>query len=62
MNTDLFFDECKDCEFKDVSNQLSCCMINKLGLALHNMFAEIPIIKNCVVDHRFCVAFVCKEE
>ena len=60
MNTDLFFDECRDCEFKDVSNQLSCCMINKLGLALHNMFAEIPIIKDCVADRRSCHMFIQK--
>lgn len=58
MKTDLYFDECKNCEFRDVSDDLMCCMANKLGQAFHNLFTEIPIIRDCVHKHKFCQAFV----
>ena len=38
------FPECKNCDCYDY--ELICCAASQLGLAVHNLWREIPVIKS----------------
>ena len=57
MKSDCYFKECKDCINREYNNELLCCLSNRLGLAWHRLFLEIPIINKFIDKHRFCYMF-----
>ena len=56
-----YFHECKDCMFREHNNKLIGCLTNRLGLAVHKLLLELPIIKDYIRGYRFCNLFI-KEE
>lgn len=58
MKSDCYFDECKDCEFQDCNDTTMICLINRLGLAFHNLYKEMPVINKFIDDYKFCNWFV----
>lgn len=61
MNSDCYFDECKDCMNRQYSDDLCCCAANRLGLAWYRLLKEIPIINKFIEDNKCCDWFE-KEE
>lgn len=61
MGSDLYFDECKDCEFQDCVDSTFICLGNRLRLAWHKMLLETPVIRDTIDKCCFCYGFVRKE-
>ena len=54
MKSDCCFDECKDCLNKEYNDKLLGCATNRLSLAFHKLFKEIPIINRFTDDCKHC--------
>ena len=54
MKSDCYFDECKDCIYREHNNYLNVCLTNRLSLALHRMMLELPFINKVIDKHKFC--------
>ena len=54
MKSDCCFTECKNCMYKDHSNDLICCLVSKLGLAFHKLVIEIPIVNRFIDKYKYC--------
>lgn len=57
MKSDCYFDECKHCIWREHSDYLVCCLSNRLSLAWHRLFLEMPIINKLIEKHKFCHMF-----
>lgn len=57
IESDCYFDECKCCINKQHNDELLYCLSNRLGLAWHKLFLEIPIINKFIDKYRFCYMF-----
>lgn len=62
MKSDYYFDECKDCMYREYSDELFCCAGSRLGLALHKLIKELPIISKFVDDYKYCGWYQKEEE
>ena len=62
MKPNNCFDECKDCMYKDHSDDLMCCVVSKLGLAFHKLFVETPIVNKFVDKYKYCNWFIEEKE
>lgn len=58
MKSDIRFDECKDCVYREYSDKLVGCAANRLSLAWHRMIKELPIINKFIDDNRYCYWFI----
>ena len=54
MKSDCYFDECKDCLYREHSDSLYCCAASRLGLAWHRLIKETPIINKFADDYKYC--------
>ena len=54
MKSDCYFDECRDCLYKQHNDKLLCCTTNRLGLAWHRLLLELPLINKFIDDYRYC--------
>lgn len=54
MKSDCYFDECKDCMYKEHSDDLLCCAASRLGLAMYRLIKELPIINKLIDDNKYC--------
>ena len=54
MQSDCYFEECKNCVYKEHSNDLLCCIFSRLGLAHHKLYLEIPIINKFIEKNKQC--------
>lgn len=54
MKNDCYFDECKDCLWREYNNDLICCLTSRLNLAWHKLFIELPIINKFIDKNRYC--------
>ena len=54
MKSDCYFDECKDCIYREYNNYLNVCLTNRLSLAWHRLLLELPFINKFVDRHKFC--------
>lgn len=61
MNSDLYFDECKDCEFQDYMDSTVICLNNRLRLAWYRAIIQAPGVKDIIDKCCFCGGFVRKE-
>ena len=52
MKPDCYFDECKDCLYREHSDDLLCCAGSRLGLAWYRLIKELPIINKLVDDYK----------
>ena len=57
MESDCYFDECKDCINKKYNNEFVGCLGNRLRLALHRLLLELPLINKLIDKHEFCYWF-----
>lgn len=58
MRSDCYFDECKDCVYREYNNSLVCCLTNRLSLAFYKLFAEIPIVNKFIDNYKHCYSFI----
>ena len=54
MKSDCYFEECKDCMYKECSHFLMCCLTSRLCLALHRLFLEVPIVNKFTSKNEHC--------
>ena len=57
MKSDCYFEECKDCIYKEYNDNLIVCLTNRLGLAWYKLLLELPIINKFIDKYRFCYYF-----
>lgn len=62
MKSDCYFDECKDCLYREHSDDLVCCAASRLGLACHRLVEELPIINRLIDGHKSCSWYQKDEE
>lgn len=48
MESDCYFEECKDCVYKEYNNDLLCCLFSRLSLAQHRFFLALPLINKII--------------
>ena len=58
MNSNYYFDECKDCVNREYNNDLICCLSNRLNLAWHKLLLEIPIVNKFINSYKYCDMFI----
>lgn len=56
-----YFEECKNCMYKEYNNDLVCCLSNRLGLAFHKLLKEIPFVNKLIDKNRYCYGFTMEE-
>ncbi len=54
MKSDCYFDECKDCLYREHSDDLLCCAASRMGLAWHRWIKELPIIDRLADSYKYC--------
>ena len=54
MKSDCYFDECKDCMYREHNDNLCCCAASRLGLAWYRLLKELPIVNRFIVDYKYC--------
>ena len=54
MKSDCYFEECKDCMYKECSHFLMCCLTSRLRLALHRLFLEVLIVNKFTSKNEHC--------
>ena len=54
MKSDCYFEECKDCMYKECNNFLMGCLTNRLSLALHRLLLELPIVNKFIRKNEHC--------
>ena len=59
MKCDCYFDECKDCVWKEHNDDSIGCLTNRLGLAWYRLLLEMPIISKFIDKdkYKFCHMF-----
>ena len=57
MESDCYFDECKNCIYKEHNEDLLCCLSNRLNLALHRLLLEIPLVNKFIDKNKYCYMF-----
>lgn len=57
MKSDCYFEECKNCINREYSNDLICCLSNRLHLAWHRLLLELPLIDKLMDKHESCNYF-----
>lgn len=58
MNSDCYFDKCKDCMYKEYNGELLGCLKNRLGLAFYKTFEDMPIINKFInSSYRYCYMY-----
>lgn len=62
MKSNCYFEECKNCMYKEYNDDLIGCLSNRLGLAFYQLFKEIPIANKFINDYRYCHWFQKEEE
>ena len=60
MVSDLYFYECKDCEFQDCVDSTIICLTNRLRLAKYKCGRELPLIREFMDESCYCYGFVRK--
>ena len=62
MKSNCYFDECKDCMYREHNDDLMCCAVSKLALAFHRLIIEIPIVNRLVNKYKYCNWFIKDKE
>ena len=57
IKSNCYFDECKNCINREYNDNLLCCLSNRLSLAWHKLFLELPFINKFVSKNKFCNMF-----
>ena len=57
MESDCYFDECKDCVYRKYNGDLIGCLTNRLSLAWHKLLLEMPFINKFIDKQKFCYWF-----
>ena len=57
MKSDCYFDECKDCIWREHNNDLVGCLGNRLNLAWHKLLLEMPLINKLIEKEKYCTWF-----
>lgn len=60
-NSNTYFDECKDCEFRDCVDITTICLTNRLRLAKYKTGRELPLVREFMDESCYCYGFVRKE-
>ena len=58
MESGCYFDECENCVWREVNNDLVVCLSSRLSLAWHKLFLELPLINKFIDKHKYCHWFV----
>ena len=58
MKSGCYFEECKDCIFKECNNSLNVCLFSRLSLALHELLVELPIINKFINKEKYCNSYI----
>ena len=58
MKSNLYFDECEDCVFRDCRDDTMICLSNQLSLAVFKFLKELPGISRVMLDSKVCHGFM----